>query len=147
MLFVNFQKGDQTNDDYLIRFQAYLDTFDDYDANVVNLVPCLEEGRLKEMNDKTVEPATKEELRAAREYVLKRRLAILLLIGADCERYRAMKNQMQQNMAMGTNNYPKLLDETMNIFNTFAKRSKGRVGKKNQKNESSAKVAFAQKSI
>ena len=34
-------------------------------------------------------------------------------------------------MAMGTNNYPKLIDETMNILNAFAKMNKNSYGKKN----------------
>ena len=37
---------------------------------------------------------------------------------------------MQQNMAMGINNYPKSVDETMNILNTFAKTNKTTFGKR-----------------
>ena len=49
---------------------------------------------------------------------------------------------------MGTNNYFKLVDETMNILNTFTKTSKVRVGKKSmQKNENTTKVVFAKKNM
>ena len=41
-----------------------------------------------------------------------------------------MKNQMPQKMTMCINNYPQLVDETMNIFNTFVKTCRERVGKK-----------------
>ena len=61
---------------------------------------------------------------------MKRGLATLLLIGTERNRYGVMKNQMQQNMAMDTNNYPKTVDEMMNILNTFAKTSKSAFGKK-----------------
>ena len=57
--------------DYLNELWLCLATLDDYDANMVNLVPCLVEDRVEGMHGKTVEQATKEELRMAREYVLK----------------------------------------------------------------------------
>ena len=65
--------------------------------------------------------ATPEKIKKVKEDVFKRGSATLLLIGADHKCYGPMKNQMQQNMAMGTNNYTKLVDETMNILDTFAK--------------------------
>ena len=68
--------------------------------------------------------ATGEEIKKAKEYVFKRGSVTLLLIGVDCAQCCGMKNQMQQNMAMGTNNYPKSVDKTMKILNTFAKTSK-----------------------
>ena len=74
--------------------------------------------------------ATDEEIKKAKEYVLKRGSVTLLLIGADQGCYESLKNQLQQNMAMGTNNYHKSVDETMNILNTFAKTMgiQGKVG-------------------
>ena len=51
----------------------------------------------------------------------------MLLIGADQGCYGSLKNQLQQNMAIGTNNYPKSVDETMNVLNPFAKTSKSMV--------------------
>ena len=42
-LFINFQKSDQTNDDYLKEFQAQMAMLDDYNANINDLVPCFEE--------------------------------------------------------------------------------------------------------
>ena len=105
-------------------------TLDDYNANVVDLVSCLVEDALKELNNMSMDMATKREIKEAKEYVLKRGLATILFIGADHGRYGAMKNQMQQNMAMGTNNYPKSIDETMNILNTFTKTNKNNYAKK-----------------
>ena len=67
-----------------------------------------------------------------------------MLIGAVRCRYGEMKNQMQQNMAMGTNNYPKSVDETMNILNTFTKTSKSSFGKKASYKSEVTEVAFAQ---
>ena len=74
--------------------------------------------------------ATEEEIKKAQDNVLKRGFATLLLIEADHTWYGTMKNQMQQNMAMGTNKYPTSVDETMNILNTFAKIGKTMVGKR-----------------
>ena len=49
---------------------------------------------------------------------------------------------------MGANNYPKSVDETMNILNTFAKASKGRFSKKPfQRKKSTTEVAFVQKDM
>ena len=53
-LFINFQKGDQTNDDYLKEFQAQMAMLDEYKANIVGLVPCLIEEILKDMYNTTV---------------------------------------------------------------------------------------------
>ena len=89
------------------------------------------EDTLKELNDTKLDIATKKELKEAREYVLTRGLATLLLIVADHRRYGSMKNQMQQNMAMGTNNNSKSIDETIKILNTIAKMNKNMYGKKN----------------
>ena len=97
-------------------------TLEDYDANVVDLVPCLVKDVLNELSNTTMELATENEIKEAKEYMLKRGLATLLLIGADCATYGAMKNQMQQNMAIDENN-----------LNTFAKTSKAGNGKIAQK--------------
>ena len=57
---------------------------DGYNANIVDLVPCLVEETSKEMYDTTVDLATPEVLKNAKDYVFKRGCATLLLIGADC---------------------------------------------------------------
>ena len=95
-----------------------------------------------------MEDATYEELKRATEYVLKGGSATLLLIGADQGQYGSLKIQLQQDMAMGTNKYPKSVDKTVNILNTFAKTSKsnGNPRKGGQKQENT-EVAFAQKEI
>ena len=124
------KKNDQINNEYLEEFQAWLAMLDDdYDAKVVSLVPCLAVEMIKDMFETMMDLATEKEIKKDKEYVLKRGLATLLLIDADWAWYGAMKNQIQQNMAMGTNNYPKSVDETMNILNTFAKTRKATFGK------------------
>ena len=85
---------------------------------------------------------TPEELKNAKDYIFKRGSATLLLIGADHGCYGPMKNQMQQNMAMGTNNYPKLVNKAMNILNTFAKTIKTTFIKNHE--AEGMQVAFAQ---
>ena len=47
-------------------------------------------------------------------------------------------------MAMGTNNYPKSVNETMNILHTFAKTIKTVYGKKLNYKAEGKEVAFAQ---
>ena len=56
---------------------------DDYNAIIVNLVPCLIEEALQEMYDTTANLATPEEIKNAKDYVFKRGSATSLLIGAD----------------------------------------------------------------
>ena len=76
--------------------------------------------------------------------MLKRGPETLLLIGTDHGRYGTMKNQMQQNMTMGTNNYPKSIDEIVNILNTFIKTNKNSYAKKNNYRAEGTEVAFTQ---
>ena len=45
----------------------------------------------------------------------------MLLIGADQERYGIIKNHIQLNLAMGTNNYPDSLEEATKIINNHQK--------------------------
>ena len=145
-LFINFQNSDMTNDEYLKEFQGRMATLDDYNANIVNLVLCLLEERVKEKYYKELVNAPDDEVKKAKEYMMKRGSATLLLIGEDQGRYGSLKNQLQQNMAMGTNNYLKSVDETMNILNTFTKISKsnGNTRKGGLKQENT-EVAFMQK--
>ena len=51
---------------------------------------------------------------------------------------------MQKIMAMGFNNYPKSVDKTMNILNTFAKTSKATFGKRSNYKAEGTEVAFTQ---
>ena len=88
------------------------------------------EDALKDINNTTMDLATKKEIKEARDYVLKRGSATLLLTGAEHGRYGSMKDQMQQNMAMGTNNYPKSIDETVNILNTYSRMNKNNYANK-----------------
>ena len=107
-------------------------TLKDYNTNIIYLVPCLVEDALKELSDMTMDLVTKKEIKGARDNVLKRGSATLLLIGANHGRYGTMKNQIQQNFLMGINNYTILINETVNILNTFAKTNKTNYGKKEQ---------------
>ena len=95
----------------------------------MSLVPGLIKDNLKEICNVAVDLATEEEIKKAKKYVFKKGSATLLSIGADHGCYEARKNQMQQNMAMGTNNYLKIVDKMMNTLNTFTKTNKTSYGK------------------
>ena len=71
VLFINFQKS-EVNDDYLREFQERVATFDDYKANVLDLISCLVKDEVKETYNKDITYA-KIELEAAKESI-KRRL-------------------------------------------------------------------------
>ena len=45
---------------------------DDYDANIVSLVPCLVEETVKGLFGTTMDMATEEEIKKAKQYVLKK---------------------------------------------------------------------------
>ena len=47
---------------------------DNHDANVVGLVPCLVEETIREMFQTTIDLATEEEIKKAKDYVLKKPL-------------------------------------------------------------------------
>ena len=71
-LYINFQKSNVSNDDYLKEIQA----------RWVRMFHCLLEDEMK--YNKEVKYATKVELKTARENVQKKTSTALLLIGADC---------------------------------------------------------------
>ena len=56
---------------------------DDYDANIVSLVPCLVEETVKGLFGTTMDMATEEEIKKAKQYVLKKGSPTLLLIDTD----------------------------------------------------------------
>ena len=68
-LFINCQKSEVSNDDYLREFQARVATLDDYDANILDLMPCLLKDEVKEKYNKEVMDASELELIAAKESV------------------------------------------------------------------------------
>ena len=119
-----------SNYDYVKEFKARVATLDDYNANILELASCLLEEGIKGKYNKNVHDANKTELKAATENVRKKTLAAFLLIAADCGWYSEMKNCFKQNMAMGTNNYPTSIDETMKVLKTFATTSKGTKARK-----------------
>ena len=73
LLFINFQKSDVSNDDYLKEFQARVATIDNYNANILDLIPCLLEDEVKEKFNKDSKSANEVELRQQKK-ALKRRL-------------------------------------------------------------------------
>ena len=117
-LFVNYQKKQYENDDYLKKFQACISTLDDLIANILSNIPCLLEEEVKKIFSKGLEIASKVEVMAAKKSLEQKTTGGLLLIGMDRERYGDMKSNMQL-MAMEMNNYPNSLEEAMNIMNTF----------------------------
>ena len=48
---VMFQKSDVSNDDYLKEFQVQVAALDDYNENILDLIPCLLEKEMKEKYD------------------------------------------------------------------------------------------------
>ena len=87
-------------------------------ANILGNIQCLLRDKMKKMFSTKLEDSTKEQLNRAKKYLERKTPGQLLLISADQSRYNDMKNNMQLNMAMGTNNYPNFLKEKMNIMNT-----------------------------
>ena len=116
-LFVNYQRSETTNDDYLKKFQADVSTLDNLNANILSNIPCLLEDEVEGMYSKAMKDASEEEMKNARKMIEQQNAKRLLLIGANGQRYGNMKSNMQLNMVMGTNNYPDLLEEVMYIMN------------------------------
>ena len=108
-----------TNDNsYLREFQACVLTLDNLNANILSKIPFLLKDEVERMYFKTMEAASEEELKSTKKSFERKNAGRLLLIGADHQRYGNMKSNMQLNMAMGTNNYPDLLEDAINIMNT-----------------------------
>ena len=74
-------------------------TLDDYNANILDLIPCLLEKEVKEKLNKEIKNASETESKLVKESVREKTSAALLLIGADHERNNKMKYCFQQNMA------------------------------------------------
>ena len=90
-----------------------------------------------------MDEATEDEIDRAKKSLERKASERLLLIGADWHRYGNMKNTMQLNMALGTNNYPDSIKETMNIMNTHQQVKTLYVRGVNKEN--STELIFAQK--
>ena len=144
VLFTNFQKSEVSNDDYLKEFQARVATLDDYNAIILDLIPCLLKDEVKEKYIKDIKSENEMELKAAKESVKKKTSAALLLIATDYGRYGEVRNHFHQSKAMGTNNYPRSINETMNVLNIFAKPSKGMNTRKLNYKTDDTEVAFTQ---
>ena len=54
VLFINFQKSEVSNNHYLKEFQVTVATLDKYNANVLDLIPCLLKDEVKEKYNKDV---------------------------------------------------------------------------------------------
>ena len=57
---INVQKSDASNDNHLKKFQVHVKTLDDYNANILDLIPCLLEEEVKKNSTKKLEMQTKQ---------------------------------------------------------------------------------------
>ncbi len=58
-----------------------------------------------------------QQLKKVEEIIREDYLSCMLLRGADSLRYQQLKNNLANDMAKGTDNYPKTIVETMRILN------------------------------
>ena len=79
-LFVNYQRNDITNDDYLKEFQACISSLDDLNANILSDIPCLLEDEVEIMYSRAMDAANEEELKNARKLLQQKTAGRLLLI-------------------------------------------------------------------
>ena len=64
-LFINYQKAEVSNDNYLKEFQAFVATIDNYNANILGWIQCLLEDKLKEMFGKEFRKVIEVEIKPA----------------------------------------------------------------------------------
>ena len=100
-LFINFQKSEVSNNYYLKKYQARVAIFDDYNMNILYLIPCLPVDNVKEKYNKDIMSASESELKAAKESVKKKTLVAILMIGADHGMYGERKNYFNKTWIRG----------------------------------------------
>ena len=121
-LFYFYQNPDTSNDEYLKEFKAREESLDHFDACTLGKFPCLVK---KNSANYTTNRFCEHELKTSEEVVKKEVMAALLLSGADILRYGGLKSTLAQHLSMGINQYPRTVDETLNIINTYHKTTKG----------------------
>ena len=79
-LFINFQKSEVSNHDYLKEFQARVASLDNYSTNVLDLIACLLKEEVKEKLNEGVKDANETKLKAAKKNLKKQHCCWLELI-------------------------------------------------------------------
>ena len=111
-----YQKPEASNNEYLKEFKAHVESIDDLDACTLGKI-SFGEGKLNKTYNKTIDVATHDEIK-------KEVMSVLLLIGSNKLQYGDLKSMLAQHTSMGTNYYPCMVDETMNILNSYNKMAK-----------------------
>ena len=144
-LFYLYQKPEVSNHEYLKEFKARVQSMDDYQTCVLEKFPCLMEEKMLEKYDKSMDEATQAEIIECEKAVKKETMTALFIHGADKIGYGGLKRNLAQNMSMGSNQYPRSMEEALNILNTYSKTTRHqKKGKPTKREDRQAGVAFAQ---
>eukprot|EP00804_Cyclotella_cryptica_P023700 CCRYP_019316-RA/>CCRYP_019316-RA protein AED:0.38 eAED:0.25 QI:0/0/0/1/0/0/2/0/908 len=115
-IYIFFQQNDVTNDEYFEQFNALVDTAESYGSSLgMSRGLVDEELRLMGTNRASCSVAQKEEaFSTARE----KYLAMLMLDGANKERFGALKEDMDLDYAKGQDTYPMTQNAVLRLLNS-----------------------------
>jgi hypothetical protein len=115
-IFVFFQRSDVTNDDYFEQFKALVDTAESYGSSL-GMSRGLTDEELRRMGtdrDNCTPAQRSEALTTAKE----KYLAMLMLDGANKERFERMKEDMDLDYAKGQDTYPTTRNGVLRLLNS-----------------------------
>ena len=123
-LFTYYQKVGVDNHTYHREFIAHVETLETYGGiGVVRVVPTFLTARIKELADSgVIVDATKptDIERALRvSSVRDEFLAALMLNGAHCERFGALRTDLKNQYGYGDDRYPKTIDACLSLLNRW----------------------------
>ena len=121
-LFTFFQRDGMDNSSYHREFVAHVETIETYGGmGAIGITPTFVAQKLQEMHAVKLcnDPAkpTDTELAAAHKDVCDEFLAALMLSGANCDRYRALRNELANQFGFGNDLYPKSTDQCLTMIN------------------------------
>ena len=118
-LCMYYQPDGMSNDAYYQHFKSMIHVIEKFaGAGAIGNLPVLAE---KELSAKgiTVSSATTADKKAAADTARDKFCAALMLGGANIKRYQPLKNNLANNFAMGTDNYPATMDGVLDLLNNY----------------------------
>jgi hypothetical protein len=119
-LFYFFHKAEQSNANYHEDFMAMLEVIEEYGgAGSMTHFPNMFKRDI-EADGTNMSKATNEQMKEGKKAVYEKFLAALIMLsGANREKYNDLKRGMKENFVTGTSTYPESLEAVLQILNAY----------------------------
>jgi hypothetical protein len=154
-LFTFFQRDGMDNSTYHHKFVAHVETIETYGGSgAIGITPTFVAQKLQDMQKlgtcQDADNPTKPELATAHKAVRDEFLAALMLSGANCDRYGALRNELANQYGFGNDLYPKSIDQCLTMMNRWVDSAQPRQQRahtsREPKQEQEEALVFAQNS-